>query len=224
MKWSAEAREKVATMLREKKTAKEIGDFFNVTRSAITGLIARDIGLCAIEDRRRGKSTAGGKVKRRTAEEIRQWRREYNRAYAAQRREKAKKTGTIIQFPAKTRRSPERPDHKPPQLTVVSNNISLMVEDWLKKHGGPRRFADNDTTNDIYVAEYLKERGVIARRTRMDWGSAGGRWNVSRGAGRPKAASWADILRIADEFRVAEGLPPFKATNEPRNYLRGARA
>lgn len=223
MKWSAEAREKVATMLREKKTAKEIGDFFNVTRSAITGLIARDIGLCAIEDRRRGKSTAGGKVKRRTAEEIRQWRREYNRAYAAQRRENAKKTGTVIPFPIKTRRSPEKPVAQQPKLTVVSNNIDLMVKDWLAKNGGPRRFADNDTTGDVFVAEYLRERGVIVARTRMDWGSAAGRWKMSRGQGRPKMVSYAEILRVADEFRVAEGLQPFAPPTRHQEHLRRVR-
>lgn len=223
MKWSAEAREKVATMLREMKTAKEIGDFFNVTRSAITGLIARDKGLCAIEDRRRGKSTAGGKVKRRTAEEIQQWRREYNRAYAAQRREKAKQSGKVIQFPAKTRRSPQPPAPKP-KLIVVSNNVDLMVKDWLAKNGGPRRFADNDTTSDVFVAEYLKERGVFVNRTRMDWGSAAGRWKMSRGQGRPKMVAWAEILRVADEFRIAEGLQPFAPPARQREqHLRRVR-
>ncbi|TGT96034.1 hypothetical protein EN806_53215 [bacterium M00.F.Ca.ET.163.01.1.1] len=118
--------------------------------------------------------------------------------------------GEVIPFPRQKRPRAAKP--KPverPKLIVVSHNIPLMVEDWLAKNGGARRFADNDTTNPYYVAEYLREHGVYAKRLREDWNTPQGKWTVSRGAGRPRAETWAGILRIADGFRIAEGLQPF---------------
>lgn len=207
LKWTGQAKSDVADLLKAGKSAAEIGLHFGVSRSAITGLVCRDQDLGKIGFTRAGKSHNGGKTKRFTDEELVERRRQYNRAYKAKQRAGA----IVIPFPASTRplRANSPQIERTQQIRVVSNNIPMMVEDWLAKHGGPRRFTKDDTTNEVYVIDYLRERGVTVRKTRMSWNSAGGSWVAAVGQGRAKPRRWSEIIKLVDEFRVNEGLQPF---------------
>lgn len=126
--------------------------------------------------------------------------------------------GNVIPFPGKRQLPQGFKGQKPtPALRVVSHNIPLMVEDWLAKHGGPRRFTDFERTDDIVIAPWLAERGFMISKTSHSWNERDGRWKLSRGAGRPKTLSWAGVLGVVDEIRISEGLPPFNAAIAARS-------
>lgn len=199
-RWTDEAKEIVAERLRAGDTAAQIGACLDVSRSAITGLLARDKDLAAIGFVRRGRSFNGGRTPRLTREERRERQIQYNRAYQQRRR----KGSNVVPFPASFRNLPANsPQIKAtPQLRVVSNNVPLMVEDWLKLNGGPRRFERGETSETWTIRQYLADRGISTNGHR-------GRWSVSRGRGRPKIMTWADVMAIVDELRMAEGLQPF---------------
>jgi hypothetical protein len=111
----------------------------------------------------------------------------------------------IIKFPKRKyvrRASAAAKQADAPKLRVVSNNIPLMVQDWLDRNGGPRRFEKNATADTWAIRAYLEERGI-----RMNGHQC--KWSVSTGRGRPRTMKWSEIVRIADEFRIAEGLQPF---------------
>ena len=54
--WTVEAKQTLGGLLKEGKTARQIGEHFGVSRSAITGLLARDADLAKIGFAIRGKS------------------------------------------------------------------------------------------------------------------------------------------------------------------------
>ncbi|MBZ9759468.1 hypothetical protein LB553_01015 [Mesorhizobium sp. CA8] len=246
--WKAEEDEVIVRMIGEGRSGSEIGKILGRSRMAVISRNLRlkerqerqkqnrkpyakvrftaeeDAKIAEMSDDCRSGREIGLALKRSAASIIKRARTIGKPLHARSGAKKQERPeGTVIPFPVKQR----RPQHKPaerPKLMVVSNNIPLMVEDWLARHGGPRRFTANDTTDPIYVADYLREHGVIAKRLRGDWNSPTGKWSVSRGTGRPKAATWSDVLRIADGFRASEGLQPFLAPQQqPEQQLRRAR-
>lgn len=208
-KWTAQAKLTLADLLVDGKTAAECGRHFGVSRNAITGLLARDADLSKIGFARQGKSRNGGQTKRFTDEEMLERRRQYNRAYKANKRAGA----IVIPFPTSTKRlSPNSPQVAGrPRLRIVSNNVPLMVQDWLEKNGGPRKFEDRERSDSMAIQQWLSDRGITIKATRGNWGNNRGNWNMSRGLGRPKNMTWAAIMEVVDGMRLAEGLQPFCA-------------
>ncbi|TIM14479.1 MAG: hypothetical protein E5Y67_12430 [Mesorhizobium sp.] len=184
MKWTVETKAIVAERLRAGDTAAQIGARLDVSRSAITGLLNRDKELAAIGFARSGTSFNGGRTPRITPEEKRERQRQYSRAYLQRRRNGS----NVVPFPQVRR--------------IVSNNVPLMVDDWLKLNGGPRRFEQGVTTDTWLVRQYLTDRGISVTGTY-------GKWKIVRGPGRPKTGTWAAVMEIVDEIRLAEGLQPF---------------
>ncbi len=208
MRWTAEAKALVAERLVAGDTAAQIGLLFDVNRSAITGLLARDAELAAVGFVRAGKSLNGGKTKRFTPEETIQRKRQYNSAYQQRRR----KGTNVVPFPTPSRKLPVATPHAaPPALRVVSNNVPLMVQDWLDKNGGARKFGTRETTDPWLIREFLRDRGIIAKVCKS-------KWSVSNGLGRPRVVTWRDIMGIVDKIRLEEGLQPFVAGTRSRSH------
>ena len=193
--WTPEEKARVADLLQRGKTAKQIGEVIGVTRNAIIGIVARDKMLSAIGFSRRG--SGGVREKKLTHDERLIRRRQYDVAYRARIR------GEVIAFPKPLRPRPtyHLAPTKSPALRVITN-IPMLVEDWLKQNGGPRRFERTATSDTWVIRLYLEERGVKLNGQR-------GKWGISNWRGRPRLGTWADVMKVADEFRVAEGLQPF---------------
>ncbi|WP_192258633.1 GcrA family cell cycle regulator [Mesorhizobium caraganae] len=201
--WPQERRDVVADLLIEGLSASQIAERMgDTTRNAIIGIVRRDKRLSAIGFARTGQGGLLGP--KMTPEERLEKRKKWDQAYRERNR------GNVIAFP-KPKRAPPRPAAvKQPALRVVSNNVPLMVQDWLEKNGGPRRFEKNATADTWAIRAYLEERGI-----RMNGHQC--KWSVSMGPGRPRIMKWSEIIRLADEYRVAEGLQPFLAENQPEN-------
>lgn len=201
-RWSQEAKATVAKMLVQGKTAAQIGKVVDKSRNAVVGVVHRDPELAKI-----GFSGRNW----RTKEERLAQRKKYDAAY------RAKQRGETNVIRIKFGRQPKEIGHTsaPPKLRVVSNNVPMMISDWLAQHGGARRFEHAATSDTMAIRLYLEERGIKLNGHR-------GKWAISRGPGRPKTGTWADVMRIADDFRVAEGLQPFAARNMPMPTTRAS--
>ena len=82
-----------------------------------------------------------------------------------------------------------------PRFRVVSNNVDLMVKDFLAKHG-PRRFERGAVTDYVAIVNFLRENGHDLRS------KSGG--YVLDG----KARSWMNVLATVDQIRTRKGLEP----------------
>ncbi len=101
-------------------------------------------------------------------------------------------------------RSQNNEEPKPverPVLRVVANNIPMMVEDWLRRNGGARKFEARCSTDYGYLKFYLEEHGVVLSLIK-------GSPVLQTGSGRQRKVEWNEVFRVADRFRVAEGLEP----------------
>lgn len=184
--WTNEAKERVGELLKAGKTAREISLEFGVSRNSIASLVSRDDALAAIGFARQGTSFNGGRKSKLSQEERRERRRQYMKQYHSENPRTVAK----------------------PKLRVVSNNVQLMVEDWLKANGGARRFQRGESADPLAVQAWLRERGVDCNGVSRTCGAA---YKVSRGSGAAKRMSWADVLAMVDKMRRAEGLQPFVA-------------
>lgn len=188
--WPGEMKAKVAAFLKEGKTARQIGDALGFSRNSIIGVVRRNHELAAIGF----ASRPGGKPPPPQNE-----RQAYDRAYM--RAYKAKKKGIVIPFPAGHR--PRLPQQKSrPALRIVSNNEPLMIQDWLERNGGPRRFEPNATSDQLAIQIWLRERGIYINGYQA-------KWTISTSKGRPKGVKWAQIMEMVDKIRAEEGLEPF---------------
>lgn len=83
---------------------------------------------------------------------------------------------------------------------------SAMVEAWLAKNGGPRRFEPRASTDILSIRAYLMPKGydvVFNQR-------GGGKYTVTRsGPGRPKILDRDQFFAFVDGLRRADGLTPF---------------
>lgn len=120
---------------------------------------------------------------------------------------KPRTKSNVVPFKPKPKPRPIKPEYsepkpvasKKPKLSVVSNNVDLMVADWLAKNGGPRRFERGMTSSAEWIRVYLGGHGysfAIWRR------------NTPRLNGR--VTTWPKIHDLVDRFREAEGLPTLK--------------
>jgi hypothetical protein len=105
-------------------------------------------------------------------------------------------------FRGETRRHWQRepqPDDKA-ALHVISNEQKL-IEEFIARNG-VRRFDAGQTTDRYSIQKFLEERGY----TLSGWQ---GKIKISSGRGRPRKLTWAQVIKLVDELRAAEGLPTF---------------
>lgn len=191
-RWMPEDKAKVAELLKAGNTAQQIGDHFGITRNCITGLLARDAELRAVGFTKKGPdgSRKGGVRSKFTPEERLERKRQYSRERERQRRAERRAA-----------REAAQPAQKP-FLRVVSNNVPMMVEDWLKQNGGPRRFERGLSADYFGLKDYLADRGVHIENKQ------GRKLRMATKSGRLRDVTWTDVYAMADKFRVAEGLTP----------------
>lgn len=202
-RWTQEAKAHVATLLVQGFTASKIGASMGLTRNAIIGIVARDTGLRSIGLTRPGQR---GKPAKLTPDEKIQRRHEGRKRWRVTEKAKKLAANSVIQFPKIAPKfipsAPPAPPRKP-RLSVVSNNVPLMVQDWLAKNGRARKFCERETSHPWIVRSFLADRGVEVKMYRSQW-------SVKRN-GKSKLCRWPDIMRLVDEIRIAEGLQPFAA-------------
>lgn len=181
--WSPERLDRVAELMQAGKTGKQIGDEFGVSRDAIIALSRKHPKLIDIGFAR------GRKNRPKLSEE----QRIENRRAARQRYiDKARASRPVAQTPL--------PERKPFKPVVVSNNVALMVQDFIARNG-VRRFERNTRADYHSLAQYLEERGykLIQRATR---------YTLAGPRGRPRFVTWKEAIALVDKFRRAEGLEP----------------
>jgi hypothetical protein len=84
-----------------------------------------------------------------------------------------------------------------------------LIEDWLARNGGARRFERGASGNPENLAYYLKDRGYEVRYSAKD----GRRAIVSRqGARGQHKFSYLELVAFVDSLRQAEGLHPLRAS------------
>lgn len=82
-----------------------------------------------------------------------------------------------------------------PRFRIVSNNVDLMVKDYLTKHGA-RRFERGATTEYVAVVNFLREHGHELKCASACYKIDG------------KPTSWVGVLAMVDEIRTRKGLEP----------------
>ncbi len=92
-----------------------------------------------------------------------------------------------------------------PKLRVVSNNVDLMVKDFIAKKG-VRRFEPGACTDLIFVNEYLRPHGYQISAYQN-------RFQIKSERGRPRATDRDGLFRFVDKLRVADGLEPISIAN-----------
>jgi hypothetical protein len=177
--WTPEKRAKVGRMLADGCSSAKIAAEFGTTRNAIIGLVGRDDALAAI-------GFKGGTGRKRVSDEERRQRR----------------NATVRKYRA-TLEPTSRPARKPFKPVVVSNNIKLMVQDWIAQNG-VRRFERGDTAEYFHLTNWLRERGYVLTKVH-------GTYRLANGSGRQRNTTWAGVIALVDKLRLAEGLQPFMA-------------
>ena len=184
-RWTPARDAKVAEMLRDGKTAKEIGEELGLSRNAIIGRVTRSDELKAIGFSRspgQHKDTKQGKPSNRH-------RRRLVRVPAA------RKSGPLSIVALRTVEAP---------LTRQPGSVSEMVDRWIAERGGPRRFESGASADYFAVQNFLGAHGVSLSAER-------GRYRLAHGRGRPRVVGWKDVLAVVDEIRAGNGLQPIMA-------------
>lgn len=76
-----------------------------------------------------------------------------------------------------------------------------MVDAWLKAHGGPRRFRTGDSTDLVYLQNWLYQRGYLVFST-------ANAFFVRVMDGKPKRMRRRELIAFVDKLRASEGLKP----------------
>lgn len=164
-------------LLRDGLSASQIAYQFGVSRNAVIGIVHRDADLKAV----------GFVPKREKPTNVISLPRT-----------------NVCAFPNIRRVSPtSAPPKERPALRVVSNNSSMMVNDWLQKNGA-RTFKANERTDEFSVKQFLADRGY-----KVSGGWQGHSTITGNGVRRSKLR-WSGVMAFVDELRVKEGLEPFK--------------
>jgi hypothetical protein len=111
-----------------------------------------------------------------------------------------KKGTNIVQFPKRPRPAPRPAAAEAPKLRVVSNNVPMMIADWVAKNG-VRRFERGFSTDYSYLKDYLVKHDIVLKMVRNDC-------FISKGPGRPRKVGWTKVWQMVDDFRTADGLEP----------------
>lgn len=78
---------------------------------------------------------------------------------------------------------------------------AILISDWLRKNGGARRYEAGFSSTFLSIQTFLQARGITVTCFKR-------RYKISFGKGRPKIATWHDVLSILDDIRTSEGLEP----------------
>jgi hypothetical protein len=82
-----------------------------------------------------------------------------------------------------------------------------LIDAWLAKNGGPRRFERGTSATADGVRGYLKDRGYTLEFT--GWKQGGKARLKHEGVrGRPRLMTMRELLAFVDELRAAEGREP----------------
>lgn len=189
-KWTDEAKDRVAELLKAGRTALQIGDEMGVSRNAICGLLQRDERLMTV-----GFARGTARRKKITPEERIERQREYNRQYSLRQKQG-------IKLPPRLPAPQRKPQRKPFKPVVVSNNVKLMVQDWIAQNG-VRRFERGDMTDYYHLTNWLRERGYHLSQVSA-------KYFLRDGQGRPRKMTWDKVIAIVDNLRRAEGLQPIR--------------
>lgn len=87
---------------------------------------------------------------------------------------------------------------------------SAMVEAWLAKNGGPRRFEPGATTDLDVLRRYVEPRGYTIGFSQKGRGT----YTINGGCGRPKTVDRNGLFAFVDKLRLADGLTPFLPKHE----------
>ncbi|MBB2973973.1 hypothetical protein [Mesorhizobium sp. RMAD-H1] len=77
-----------------------------------------------------------------------------------------------------------------------------LIQDWINRHGGPRRFEPGVRASFYHARDYLEKFGI--RLHLHD-----GRCRILDGK-RWRRLSWPEVVKLVDQHRIAEGLEPLK--------------
>ena len=125
------------------------------------------------------------------------------------------KAPEIVQRPAPMtppRPAPNRSAH-PSTAAVIAlpsalgsrRATSAMVDAWLAKNGGPRRFEPRASTDILSIRSYLLPKGYDVVFLQRE----GGVYTVTKpGPGRPAKLDREQFLAFVDKLRLADGLEP----------------
>lgn len=78
-----------------------------------------------------------------------------------------------------------------------------LVQDFLQNGGRIRRFEAGVCSSDDAVRDDLARHNIVVKRN-------GRRVSVRIGAGRFKAMSWHDVVKLRDTLRQLRGLEPLR--------------
>lgn len=96
-----------------------------------------------------------------------------------------------------------------PKLRVVSNNTSLMIQDWLEKNGGARKFEQGARSDYFAIQSFLSDQGMSLgiHRNKYMLGNYGSKW---------RQVSWKEVMATVDNLRCVLGLQPFQRREAAR--------
>lgn len=81
---------------------------------------------------------------------------------------------------------------------------SAMIDAWLAKDGGPRRFEAGATADLDALRRYVEPRGYTIGFSQKGRGT----YTINGGRGRPKTVDRKGLFAFVDELRRADGLEP----------------
>ncbi|MCV0395443.1 MAG: hypothetical protein K5872_22105 [Rhizobiaceae bacterium] len=95
-----------------------------------------------------------------------------------------------------------------PQIRQTPAGDQNAINAWLARNGGPRRIEPH-ATSDIYdLKEYLAGHGVTLAMDRSYY-------TVSGQGIRRKRLDRAGLFTFVDQYRIKDGLEPFKPRPRP---------
>lgn len=85
------------------------------------------------------------------------------------------------------------------------NTNQQLIDNWLQKNGGARRFDKGFRADPDYIRSYLEKWGFQVR-------AKAGMYYVSSGKrGAPHRCRWKGLVEFVDELRIKEGKEPIIA-------------
>lgn len=231
-RWTDAEKARMAELLREGKTLKEIAKAVDRTVDSVRNQHRKDPDLKAIVIRSKNGFAAGellGKLLEfhcahptATASEIAKaigCKSSYVRAYASKKGLKIgksrpwaeKQKSNVIRLdllPKAKKAGAGCSSSQPAPAPAPLNNID-MVAAWLEKNGGARRFEDGASSSITSIKWFLQDHGyaldVWKNRPRL--GKAGAARRVT---------TWEKVHKLVDKLRIAEGREPFRRQNAGR--------
>lgn len=83
---------------------------------------------------------------------------------------------------------------------------TTLINDWIVKNGGARRFERGTSSNFNFIQYYLLGQGIEVIRWR-------GRYRITKPKSRAKVCGEKELFNLVDEVRIAEGKQPLQIRN-----------